>query len=207
MAKPPKSPKKTSAPPTVLVLASTSPRRIEMVKQLKYQVKVIGPEADETPRKGEAPRSLVKRLARDKARSVMIRARATRAIVLAADTIVVSPEGKILNKPRDAAEAKRMLKSLGGRTHVVHTGYCLIGTEPGAETELVRVVTTQVTMRALSSRQIDAYVETQEPMDKAGAYGAQGIGMGLIDTIKGSYSNVIGLPLSQVLQDLEEHFE
>ncbi len=190
-----------------IVLASTSPRRIEMMKQLNFDIKVVAPEADETPKRGENPKALVKRLARDKARSVMKRARSTKAIVLAADTIVVSPAGKILGKPVDVADAKRMLKALSGKTHIVHTGYCLIGTEPGSELELVRVVTTRVTMRGLNPKQIEAYIKTKEPMDKAGSYGAQGIGMGLIEKIAGSYSNVIGLPLSHVMQDLEEHFE
>lgn len=197
------------------VLASTSPRRIDILKSVGIPALTLAPAGvDETPMRGEEPKALVRRLSLAKARSVVpgvLRAHGG-AFVLAADTIVVSPAGKgggkILNKPRDTAEAQRMLKTLSGRTHTVHTGYCILAAAREEKAvELKRVVTSRVTMRRLSAADIKAYVASGEPMDKAGAYGAQGMGMALIEKITGSYMNVVGLPIAQVLQDLEERFE
>jgi septum formation protein len=182
-----------------IILASTSPRRIELLKQLGISFEVISPNADETPKKNETPSALVSRLALDKARSI----RSKSAIIIAADTIVVDPSGKkILGKPRSKPEAEKMLRMLQAATHTVLTGYCLL---EGSHSR-VKVVRSRVKMRALSARQIRAYVATGEPMDKAGSYAAQGRGMALIEKINGSYANVVGLPICQVVQDLGEHF-
>ncbi len=187
-----------------LVLASSSPRRIELLRQVGFSPIVSPPDADETPRKGEGPAKMVSRLARDKARSVASRLGGADWLVIAADTIVVAPGGKkILGKPRDAEEAKRMLRALAGRSHIVFTGYCV--QSPGKV--LSRVVRSTVRMRRLNAGDIAAYVATGEPMDKAGSYAAQGIGMGLIERISGSYTNVVGLPMAQLLKDLEESFD
>jgi len=193
-----------------IVLASTSPRRIYLMSQVHLKVEVLRPVADEAPRPREKPLALVKRLARDKAESVMgvTVQRFGKAIILAADTIVVAPNKRtILGKPQDADEARKMLKSLAGKTHTVFTGYCLMSVAPGKKPKiLVRVVPAKVKMRPMSKEAIERYVATGEPMDKAGSYAAQGMGMALIDQISGSYTTVVGLPMTQVLQDLEKSF-
>jgi septum formation protein len=192
------------APPR-LILASSSPRRIELLRQVGFAPIVAAPNADETPKRGEAPRELVQRLAKEKARSIACGlAGAEDWIVIAADTIVVAPGGKrILGKPLDVSDARKMLKSLAGRTHVVFTGYCVLS----AKKTVVRVVKSNVTMRAMSAADIAAYVDSGEPMDKAGSYAAQGIGMALIEKLSGSYTNVVGLPMAQLLKDLERNFD
>jgi septum formation protein len=196
-----------------IVLASTSPRRIELLKQVGLKFEIHSPRTDETPKKGEKPSALVARLALQKAQSaihLLSRGRAP-ALIIAADTIVVDPGAKILGKPTSRADAAKMLKKLQGVTHTVLTGYCILETNPddrqGFSHTHVRVVKSRVTMRALTPAQIRAYVATGEPMDKAGSYAAQGIGMALIEKINGSYANVVGLPISQVVQDLEQYFE
>lgn len=179
---------------------------------LGFRPRILSPEVDETPLKGESPKALVRRLARLKARAVLsMGVKETEPhFVLAADTIVVEPSGKnILGKPRNALEAKKMLASLSGKAHKVFTGYCLIfqeGAPRFSESELTRVVETKVKMKALSKQVIEFYVKTGEPMDKAGAYAAQGLGMGLIDSVSGSYSNVVGLPVNAVIGDLLDVF-
>jgi septum formation protein len=200
----------------LLVLASTSPRRIDLLREIGLNPRVLKPDVDETPLRGEKPVALVSRLCRAKAESVVTQAlRAGRsALIISADTIVVSPTrpkgakkaGKILNKPRTSAEAAAMLRSLAGREHTVLTGYCALFASQGGSEELVRVVQSRVRMRPLSPKEIARYVATGEPMDKAGAYAAQGKGMALIEEIKGSYTNVVGLPVCQLMRDLEEHF-
>jgi septum formation protein len=193
-----------------LVLASTSPRRIQLAQQARLPISVVAPNVDERQKKGESPRALVARLAHSKAQAVAggVLREQSAAIVMAADTIVVDPEGKkVLGKPKNEAEARSMLKRLGGRTHTVLTGYCILSVGRGEPTrKIVRVVMSRVTMRKLSSELIRQYVATGEPMDKAGAYGAQGLGMILIEKINGSYTNVIGLPMAQLLEDLEKRF-
>jgi septum formation protein len=188
-----------------IILASTSPRRIEMLKSIRLPFQAAAPDTDEKPKRGETPRALVLRLAREKAESVANRFEPRKnersTIVIAADTIVVAPGGRrILGKPRDRAEALRMLGWLAGRTHTVYTGYCVyrVGTRP-----IARVVSSRVTMRKLTRGDIRRYVDAGESMDKAGAYAAQGFGATLIDRIAGSYTNVVGLPMAQLLLDLE----
>jgi septum formation protein len=191
-----------------LILASTSPRRIDLMKQVGLAVQVRKPEIDETPIRGESPRALVRRLSYQKAASIAERLRAGSFLVIAADTIVVEPTGKkILGKPSDKREAARMLASLAGREHTVLTGYCIFPRTPGKlMPALTRVVVSRVSMRKLSKAQIENYIRSGEPMDKAGSYAAQGLGMGLIESISGSYTNVVGLPMCQLLMDLESEF-
>jgi septum formation protein len=195
---------------TKIILASTSPRRIDLMKQVGLHCEVKSPDADETPRRGESPAKLVARLAREKAQSVAKKSKPSKSsntLIIAADTIVVDPSGKtILNKPRNTAEARKMLKMLSGKTHTVLTGYCVYEIDKKTRQHMVRVVRSKVTIRKLSPKQIAAYVATGEPMDKAGAYAAQGIGMAFIEKLNGSYTNVVGLPMSQLLSDLETHF-
>jgi len=194
-----------------IILASTSPRRIDLLRQAGLSPQIIPPDADESILRGEAPRAMVARLAKDKAEAVCAKLLAAKggklvpnSIIIAADTTVVAPDGrKILGKPRDAREAARMLNTLMGETHTVLTGYCLLKINT---LTFVRVVKSKVTLRKLSKRDIAKYVATGEPMDKAGAYAAQGIGMSFIERINGSYANVVGLPICQVMIDLEEKF-
>ncbi len=175
------------AKPT-LVLASGSPRRIEVLRGLGLDPIVRPADVDESPLKGEAPDTYVLRLARDKANADA----RPGELVLAADTIVVL-DGRLLGKPTDERDARRMLAELSGRTHDVLTGVALV--EPGSARSVDTVVTTRVRVAALSAQEIVWYVETGEPMDKAGAYGIQGLGALLVESIEGNYTNVIGLPL------------
>lgn len=216
--------KKPNAP--TIILASSSPRRIDLLTQAGLPPIVVHPDADETEIKGESPRTMVSRLARDKAEAVATRIlaglapgvrRDFPAVIIAADTTVVSPDGKkILGKPINKTDARRMLTRLAGREHTVLTGYCILSLDPLGTSKtymrpysshlLVRVVVSRVRMRKLSQVDIARYVLTGEPMDKAGAYAAQGVGMALIESISGSYANVVGLPICQLAQDLEERF-
>ncbi|MET0402605.1 MAG: Maf family protein [Cystobacter sp.] len=177
---------------TRLVLASASPRRRELLGQLGITFEVSAANIDETPRQGEAAGAYVLRLAREKARAVA--QRHPDAWVLAADTTVALDDA-LLGKPADAAEARQMLGRLSGRSHAVHTGVALAG--PGGEHALE--VRTGVTFRALNPGEIDWYVGTGEPMDKAGSYAMQGKGGFLVASLEGSPTNVIGLPLGETL--------
>lgn len=176
---------------TTLVLASASPRRRELLGQLGLRFTVAAADLDETPQADEAPEAYVLRLAREKARAVA--ARFPGAWVLAADTTVVLGS-ELLGKPRDEAEAREMLSRLSGRTHEVHTGVALAG-----RAEEATVVRTRVTFRTLSAGEIDWYVGTGEPLDKAGAYAVQGRGGVFVEALEGSPTNVIGLPLGETL--------
>jgi septum formation protein len=191
-----------------IILASTSPRRLYLMSQVHLNVEVQAPQVDEKPKPKEKPQALVSRLALEKAMSVRELAiqRYESCLVIAADTIVVSPNGKkILGKPNDVNDARKMLKMLSGKTHLVLTGYSVLYTTRRASPKKVsRVVRSRVKIRPLSSGMIDRYVASGEPMDKAGSYAAQGMGMALIERIDGSYTNVVGLPMSQLLMDIEK---
>lgn len=168
-----------------LVLASGSPRRRELLAQLGRPFDVIAPEIDESPRVAESPADLVRRLAVTKAEAVS-RLR-PESVVIGADTIVVL-DGEVMGKPVDAADASRMLHLLSGRTHDVLTAVAVV--PGGCVTEQ-----TAVTFRHLTGVEIDEYVATGEPLDKAGAYGIQGLGGDLVSFIVGSRDNVVGLPM------------
>lgn len=203
---------------TRFVLASSSPRRIELLKAAGIQAASHSPDCDETPLPGEAPRALVRRLSRAKAESVASALecpKSDRLLVIAADTIVVEPSRRsILGKPADKREAQAMLSLICGRTHEVLTGYCVLELKPvarsnpraGVSRVVSRIVSTRVTMFPLNRRQILDYIETGEPMDKAGAYAAQGLGMNFIESIRGSYTNVVGLPMAQLIETLSVEF-
>ena len=176
-----------------IILASESPRRKELLSQLGVSFDVVPSGIDEIPWPSEAPASYALRNASDKARAVFEK---TGGLVLSADTIVVCDE-HILEKPADGEHARRMLRMLSGRWHEVLTGVCILA--DGRES--ARVVRTRVQFKPLTDQQIDAYVATGEPMDKAGAYAIQGGAAGFIEQVEGSYSNVVGLPL-EVLREL-----
>jgi len=180
-----------SAP--VLVLASGSPRRRQLLEMLGLEVEVRPPHIPEIRAPGEAPRAYVERLAREKAASV------PGELVLGADTTVVV-DGEVLEKPADAADALRMLHRLQGRTHQVLTAIAL-KTPRGI---LGATDVTAVAFRAADDDLLRAYVATGEPMDKAGAYGIQGYGAALVERIDGDFFSVMGLPVRRVLQLLEQ---
>jgi len=179
----------------LLLLASKSPRRREILASagIAFEVRV-GREVEEVLRAGERPLEYVRRLAREKAEAVQ---RDGDEIVLGADTIVVAGD-TVLEKPADAADAARMLRILSGRDHEVITGICLLN--PGAE--VVDTETTRVHFASLAENEIAEYVQSGEPMDKAGAYGIQGLASKFIDRIEGDYFNVVGLPVARVYRHL-----
>ena len=176
----------------ILVLASASPRRRELLERVGLALEVRPADVDEAPLPGEAPRAYVARVARDKAHA----AARPGAWVLAADT-TVTIDGAILAKAGDAAEAAAMLRRLAGRVHQVITAFTLLG-----EREHDEVVTTDVEFVALDEPTIAAYVASGEWRGKAGAYAIQGIGAALVREVRGSVTNVIGLPLAEVLAAL-----
>lgn len=177
-----------------VTLASTSPRRQQLLRQIGVPFSVVPPDADESPLPGEGPAALVERLALEKARSV---ARTmSEGVVLGSDTIVVLDD-RILGKPSDQAEAFEMLRALSGRTHQVFTGYALV--EPGDGRVVNGHVTTDVTFRELGDEEIATYIASGSPMDKAGSYGIQDdYGAVFIERISGDYYTVVGLPLTSV---------
>lgn len=181
-----------------MILASQSPRRIDLMCEAGFDVRVIPADIDEEARPGEGPFELVERLARAKAKAVASEYAAPGETVVAADTIVTL-DGKLLGKPADTADAHRMLRELSGRTHQVATGVCIV--RDGAVTSFVDV--TEVTFFELTDAEIEAYIATGEPMDKAGAYGIQGtFGRILIEKIDGDFYNVVGLPIAKVIREL-----
>lgn len=181
----------------VLVLASASPRRQELLRNAGIEFVVQPADIPEIPRKGESAKSYAERLAREKAQAVS-RLRPS-DLILGADTVVVV-DGAILEKPKDREDAARMLRMLSGRQHQVITGVCLMG--KGFED--IRSETSNVTFLTLSDDEILFYVGTGEPMDKAGGYAIQGIASRWIPRIEGDYSNVVGLPVSLVCRMLRE---
>lgn len=179
---------------TPWVLASASPRRREMLSGLGLDFTVDAADADESVLAGEGPEAFVVRVARDKAR--IVARRHPDAWVLAADTVVVL-EGKMLGKPVDIAEAVSMLTRLSGRGHEVWSGFCLY--RSGQEESRCQAVKTAVRFATLSDPEIQAYVRTGDPLDKAGSYGIQSFGGFVVEGIVGSYTNVVGLPLAEVV--------
>ena len=181
-----------------LVLASASPRRRRFLQQLGLDFRVEAADVDERVLPGETPESFVLRLAVDKARAVA--AQRPDQMVIAADTAVVLGE-EILGKPDNPAAAVEMLLRLAGRSHAVWTGYAVIRQDDGIE--VARAVRTDVRMVDFNRNTAAAYVATGEPLDKAGSYGIQGRGGCLVERIDGSYSNVVGLPVAELVADLE----
>lgn len=213
-----------------LILASASPRRRELLQAAGIPFTAQPTDIPEIPVDREAPRAFAERLAREKAQAIAHRH--PHEAVLGADTVVVV-DGLILGKPEDAADALRMLRLLSGKTHEVITAVCVIAPSPTRASSIepatgnrqlptehqlatgdrqpatalpdVRSETTQVTFAPLSDADIESYILTGEPMDKAGAYGIQGVASRWIPRIVGDYSNVVGLPVALVYRMLKEH--
>lgn len=193
-----------SEPQVRLILASKSPRRAEILHRAGITFGVQAAHVNEARRPRESAHTYVRRLAAAKAHVAVERAKhkKERAIVISADTVVFA-QGKILGKPADVKEARRMLRLLSGKTHQVLTGLAIVALPEGKARH--HVETTRVKFAKLSNTEIDDYIATGEPFDKAGAYGIQGIGGRFVTAIEGCYFNVMGLPLSRVwtiLQDL-----
>ncbi|AJY76057.1 Maf family protein [Paenibacillus beijingensis] len=199
----------TSEPniPSRLVLASSSPRRQELVASLglSLPVHILPTDTDESVPSGWTPAQIVERLslrkARAAARLLAAAGDSVPSLVLGADTIVVL-DGDVLGKPANRADAVQTLRRLQGRSHKVYSGMTLIGTHTGAEISAHRM--TRVTMKPLDHETIERYVATGEPLDKAGSYGIQGLGATLVSGIEGCYFNVVGLPLSLLSDMLAE---
>lgn len=198
----------------VLTLASASPRRKELLERAGFALRVLPAPVDEEPLPGESAVSYVKRLARDKAMATAKRIAALTAgvdarpsaedaqrWVLGADTIV-TVDDLLLGKPSDTSEARAMLERLAGREHAVITGFAVLDLE--RDKEGLQAVTTRVRFKPMTRPEIDAYIASGESMDKAGAYAIQGTGSYLVTELQGSYTNVVGLPVSQVVVMLEE---
>ncbi|HEX3034079.1 MAG TPA: Maf family protein [Thermodesulfobacteriota bacterium] len=185
-----------------IVLASTSPRRQELLKQVGIQFEVVPSSISEDFDLALPPRDVARALAERKAEAVAIIR--SESLIIAADTIVVL-DGEILGKPGSADDAVQMLERLSGRTHLVITGVALRCID--REVNEVLDIATEVTFGDIPKGLIKKYVETGEPMDKAGAYGAQGMGAMFIKSIKGSYSNVVGLPLFEVVGVLRKYMK
>jgi septum formation protein len=178
--------------PSAVVLASSSPRRLGLLRSIGAEPEVRPADIDETPHEGEDPAAYVDRLARGKAVAVA----RPGEVVVAADTTVVI-DGRIIGKPSDRAEALAALRTMSGRTHTVYTGVAVLSDG----TASCVTVTSEVTFVKASEEFLDWYTGTEEPYDKAGGYGLQGAGAMLVARVDGSVSNVVGLPLAE-LNDL-----
>ena len=182
-----------------IVLASASPRRKELLEQIGLQFEVEPSNCDEEITSGSEPHEMARKLSLGKATAAASKHR--NALIIAADTLVVFGN-RILGKPHTDSEAREMLRALNGQAHSVITGFTILDTESGKV--LSRSVETRVHMRKLTLREIDSYVRSKEPLDKAGGYAIQGLGAVLVDRIEGDYFNVVGLPLSAMAESLKE---
>jgi nucleoside triphosphate pyrophosphatase len=182
-----------------LILASSSPRRQELLRAAGISFQVQAANTPEEMRAGESPQDFCQRLAFDKANAIWQTVRNNNTLVLGADTIVVV-DHHILGKPTDTEDARHMLRLISGRAHQVMTGVCLLG----ESTHDMRMETTQVHIMRIPDAEIDQYIAHGEPMDKAGAYAIQGIASRWIPRIDGCYFNVVGLPVPMVCAMLRQ---
>ncbi len=182
-----------------IVLASASPRRKELLKKLGLKFKVEPSDYEEERHYELEPYELARKLSLAKARDVATKYE--NAIIIAADTFGILDD-KVLGKPHNEAEAKKILEMISGRCHSVITGFTIIDTE--SNKTLSRSVETKVFIKKLTPAEISAYVKLKEPLDKAGAYAIQGLGSVIVERIEGDYYNVIGLPLAALAESLRE---
>lgn len=192
------------------ILGSSSPRRRELLGMILPEFTVLPSRFDEESiqREGMTPCEIVCTLSREKAREVFERYRAENPqeeiCVIGGDTIVISPDGEVMGKPSSRADAARMLKQLSGCTHQVMTAVTVMAQSVGQTLERVFPVQTDVTFYPLSDHEIERYLDTGEPFDKAGSYGIQGYGGLLVERIAGDYNNVVGLPVARLMRELRE---
>ena len=183
----------------MLVLASASPRRKQILQDADMRFCVVLPDEGEMLDANLPPPKAVEEVALWKAENVKGKLKEKKVCILAADTIVVL-QNEILQKPKDEEDAFRMLTSLSGRVHEVYTGYCILCEERKIKGNIL----TRVLFKELSSKQIKDYIRTGEPLDKAGAYGIQGGGGNFVESFEGDFDNVVGLPKKEILKRLEE---
>jgi septum formation protein len=183
-----------------IILASASPRRKRLLTRIGVEFQVMPSGIDESPTNGESPEDHVRRLAVEKGKDIA--AKVDSGFIISADTIVAI-DGTILGKPENEDDACRMLGIISGRTHEVYTGYAVIRASDNSVMK-TNTVRSHVKIRELEPDEIRDYVDSREPMDKAGAYAVQGIGAGIVESVNGSYTNVVGLPLCELAQDLKE---
>jgi len=183
----------------IIVLASASPRRKELLEQIGLKFEVEPSNHPEDTHLRLKPRELAKAISYQKALAVAEKRKG--AIVIAADTLGVL-KGKIIGKPKTDAEAIAILKELSGKSHTVITGFTVLDMDKNRV--LTKSVETKVHMKRLTPEQIDSYVKSGEPLDKAGAYAIQGLGATIVDKIEGDYFNVVGLPLNALVEGLKE---
>lgn len=189
---------------TKFILASGSPRRKELLSRMGIKFEVVISDADEKSVTKDVPvRLYVQELALLKA-SAVAKNLGKDTVIISADT-VVTLDGKVLGKPKDKEDAHKMLTALSGREHEVYTGVCVMRRSDSKVT--CKSVCTRVKFKSLTEDRIDAYIATGEPMDKAGAYGIQGVGSMLIEGIDGDYFNVVGLPIATLADILENEFD
>jgi septum formation protein len=192
-------------PQSPLVLGSTSPRRRELIASLDVPFVIAPIDVDEGKREGETPSAYLERVVAAKLASALaVRASLSAQAgglggVLVADTIVVAPDGALLGKPGSDVESREMIARLEGASHEVRTRFALASEDAGADDSVAQTVTTRVVFRRLTPLEIDAYVASGEGRDKAGAYAVQGRAAAFVEGIVGSYTNVVGLPLCEVV--------
>jgi septum formation protein len=182
-----------------LVLGSASPRRRELVGRLGVPMIVRAADVDESQWEGEGPNPYLHRMVQAKLEAIRGDRLGGVGGILVADTIVVAPDGAVLGKPRSDEEAVRMLERLSGSTHDVRTRFVLAEADSAEGASHAQTVTTHLWFRALSPSEVAAYTATGEGRDKAGAYAVQGIAAAFVERIEGSYTNVVGLPLCEVV--------
>ena len=180
-----------------LILASSSPRRQALLRQLVNSFEVMKPAIDESRHIGEDPVDYAERLSQEKAAAVATMLDELPALIIAADTIVIDHEGALLGKPVDAADARRMLRHLRDRAHCVVTAFTVRQNVAPSQV-ITRHARTEVVMRDYSDAEIDAYIASGDPFDKAGGYAIQNEAFHPVERIEGSYSNVVGLPLEEL---------
>ncbi len=181
----------------MLILASLSPRRIDLLRSLGLEFKVVGSGVDEEVFSHDDPRTHVLRVSLEKVRAVSEK---ERGVIIGADTVVFL-DGRILGKPKDEEDARGILEFISGKEHTVYTGFTIVDNRGSIKT-YQKVVESVVKIKDLSREEVEWYISTGEPMDKAGAYAVQGIGAYMVEYIKGSYTNVVGLPMTEVVEAL-----
>ena len=186
----------------LFVLASKSPRRKELLKNIGISAQIVPANINEDMLAGLPPEKMVTELAMLKATDVA-RSFKGNTVVIGADTCVVV-NGEVYGKPQNIEDARRMLRTLSGNTHQVYTGYCVVNCNDGVS--VAKCEKTLVTFRELTDKEIDAYIKTREPMDKAGSYGIQQRGSKFVEKIDGDYFNVVGLPVCALVKLMQSEF-